>query len=463
MALWTLFALAVAQRCWNAANVQPLTGFDAPGHMGYVLTILRDHRLPHPTAGWSTFHPPLYYLMASAVWAVLEPLGPRAVLLGVRGLAVVFGLAMALVAYHIVRRLGAVRDVALVAAALVLFVPCAQMAATMEGNEAFAAGVVALGLPPLLMLQRDPRDVRVALVVGLLAGLAAISKFTGLALVVACAVPFLRRDLDRAMVRTLLALGVVFVVVAGPVYGRNVLLAGSPFPMTRTREPMATAERAQIIRPRRLTDYVTVHVDNFVRPSVFHVPGRPAGYRNRNAAMTSVPGLLYASLWYDPFAHRIPLRHHRDGVLSGPVLLALGLMPTLLVIAGVFVATGATVASRLRAPDAPLVVLAVAGTALFVLHTWVAQSTASVKGSYLLPLAPAAATFFARAVALLSGPARVVALALSLTAAVAGGVVFTEGVLFRSDPPMGPWAAWGRRLPESHILEALRYLIPPPE
>jgi hypothetical protein len=145
------------------------------------------------------------------------------------------------------------------------------------------------------------------------------------------------------------------------------------------------------------------------------------------------------------------------------VLLALGLVPTLLVIAGGFVATGAAVTSRLRAPDAPLVVLAVAGSAMFVLHTWAAQSTASVKGSYLLALVPAAAVFFARAVTLLRGPARLAALAVSLTAAVVCGVVFTEGVLFWTDPPLGPWAAWGRRLPGSHIQEALRYLIPPPE
>jgi len=382
------------------------------------------------------------------------------VLFGIRALGVLAGFAAALVTHHLVRRLGGRRDAAFVATALVLFVPCIQMSATMEGNEAFAAGVAALGLPSLLALQADPRNVRAALVAGLFAGLAAVSKFTGLALIATCAVPFLRSDLDRPMLRALLALGFSFALIAGPVYGRNVLVAGTPFPLTRTREPMYTAERVQIIRPRRVLDYVTVHLDNFLRPSVFHLTRLPASFRNRNRAMTSVPGLLYASFWYDPFAHRIPIRYHRDGIRSGPTMLALGLVPTLLMLAGLLVAMWRSVRLLLRAPEAPLVVMAFAGTAMLVLHTWTAQSTASVKGTYLLPLAPAAGVFFAQGVALLSGRWRGAALVASLAAAAVAAFVFTEGALFWSAPPgIWTWAGWGRRLPGSHIDEALRYFL----
>jgi 4-amino-4-deoxy-L-arabinose transferase-like glycosyltransferase len=459
-ALWVLVGLAAAQRAWNVSYGARLTGFDAPGHMGYVLTILREHRLPHPTEGWSTFHPPLYYAVAAAVWAALEPLGSRAVLDGIRSIGALASLGAGVVTHHLVRRLGATREVALVATALVLFVPCVQMSATMEGNEAFAAGVAALGLPSLLSLQADPRNVRAALLAGLFAGLAAISKYTGLALVVACAVPFLRADLDRAMLRALVALGFVFALVALPVYGRNVAVAGTPFPLTRTREPMYTAERVQILRPRRVLDYFTVYLDNFLRPSVFQLRHLPASFRNRNRSMTSVPGLLYASFWYDPFAHRIPIQYHRDGIRSGPTMLALGLVPTVLMIAGFFVATWRTMTRRLRAPEAPLVAMACAGVAMLVLHTWTAQSTASVKGTYLLQLAPAAGVFFANGAMLLRGRWRLAALAASLVAAAAAVVVFTEGVLFWSAPPgVVTWSAWARRLPGSHIDDALRYFM----
>ena len=448
---------------WNVLYVAPLTGFDAPGHMGYALTILRELRLPHPTEGWSTFHPPLYYAVTAAVWGVLEPLGPRAVLVGIRLLGVAAGLAAALVTHHLVRRLGGSRAVAFVATALVLFVPCVQMSATMEGNEAFAAGVAALGLPALLSLHADPRNVRTALVTGLFAGLAAITKFTGLALVAACVVPFLRTDLDRAMLRALAALGFVFALVAAPIYGRNVLVAGTPFPLTRTRDPMYTAERVQVIRPRRVLDYFTIHLDNFVRPSVFHLTRLPGSFRNRNRAMTSVPGLLYASFWYDPFAHRIPIHQHRDGIRSGPTMLALGLVPTLLMLAGLVIATWRSLKRRLRVPEAPLVAMAFAGTAMLVLHTWTAQSTASVKGTYLLQLAPVGGVFFAQAAMCLRGRWRLAALLASLAAAAAATAVFTVGILFWTPQPgVQTWTAWGKRLPGSHIQEALHFFFSPP-
>jgi 4-amino-4-deoxy-L-arabinose transferase-like glycosyltransferase len=459
-ALAAVFGVAIAQRVWNLTTIQPLNGFDAPAHMGYVLTILREHRLPHPTEGWSTFHPPLYYLAAGAVWGLLEPLGPSAVLYGIRGLGAAFGLVIALVAHRLVRRLGGSPEVAVVAAALALFVPCIATSATMEGNETFAAGLVALSLPSLLTLQAEPRDVRAALVAGLFAGLAAIAKFTGLAAIVACVVPFVRRDLDRAMVRAMACLGLVFALVAGPLYARNAFLTGSPVPMTRAGGPMHAAERAQMIGLRRILDYVTLHVDNFRRPSVFQQAGLPGSYRNRNPAMASVPGLLYASIWYDPFANRIPIAYHRDGIRSGPVLLALGVVPTLLVMAGFLIAVRRSMARRLRAAEAPLVVLSVAVVTVFLVHTWIAPSTASVKGSYLLPATPAAAVFFAGGVGLVRGRARRAALALSLGAAAAAAFVFTEGTLFWSEPLMAfMWQAWAQRLPGSHIDEAVRWLM----
>jgi hypothetical protein len=461
LGLGALFLVAAAQRAWNAWAIAPLSGYDGPAHAAYMLTILLDHRLPHPLEGWSTFHPPLYYLAGSVVWAAVEPLGPRAVLAAIRALGALLGLAAAVVAWVLVRRLGGDRTTALVATALVLFVPCVQIAATMEGNEAFAAGVTALGLPALLRLHVAPRDRRAAAAFGAAAGLALISKFSSVSLVAAALVPFVRRDFDRAMAGSLAVVAGLVVLLAGPVYARNVWLTGSPVPMTRTREPMYTVERSQIIRPRRAGDYVRLDAGALLRPSLFHVPGLPARYRNRNRAMASVPGLTYASIWWDAFAHRIPIGQHRDGVWSGPFLAHLGLVPSLTVALGFAAATLAAARTRLRDPAAPLVVMTCAALAAFVAFTWAAPSAAAVKGSYLLPLAPAAAVFFARGIGMLGPRLRAAVLALSLAAAVAAAVIFTEGVLFRSvSPAAHMWAAWARRLPGSHIADVIALFLP---
>src|SRR5262249_35186162 len=147
LAFALLLASAVVQYAWNAWRVSRLTGYDGVGHAAYVLTILRDGRLPQPLEGWSTFHPPLYYLAGALAWRALEPLGPHAIVAGLRAISALAMLAAGCVAYHLAWRSGASRGVAWTASALVLFVPCAQMAAVMEGNEALGTGLAALAIP----------------------------------------------------------------------------------------------------------------------------------------------------------------------------------------------------------------------------------------------------------------------------------------------------------------------------
>jgi hypothetical protein len=368
------------------------------------------------------------------------------------------------VTFLLVRRLGGSAWVAWVATALVLFVPCNQMAASMVGNEAFAAGVAALALPALVRLQADPRDLRAAAVAGLAAGLAAATKVTGLSVVAGCAVPFVRRPVDRRILAALGIAAATAALVAGPVYVRNALLTGSVLPMTRLLQPMRRAEAVQILRGRRLGDYVRIDPECLLRPSVFHVARVPGRYRNRNRAMTSVPGLLYASTWYDAFGHRIPLRYHRDGVTAGPALTLLGLVPTIVMLLGFAAAVACAVRSRGRAADAPLVAVALVGLAMLAAHTWRAPSTAAVKAAYLLQLAAPAGVVFARGMGLLGPRLRVAVLVASAVAAVAAALVSTDGLVFSTEP-MGPgqvrmWGVWAAKLPSSNIAEAMRLLTP---
>jgi hypothetical protein len=59
-----VFAAAVAARLWNALTPAPGWGYDAWGHVAYVLYLDLFHALPHADQGWSYFHPPLHYLLA---------------------------------------------------------------------------------------------------------------------------------------------------------------------------------------------------------------------------------------------------------------------------------------------------------------------------------------------------------------------------------------------------------------
>ncbi len=101
----TLLALAIsAHYAWNAWTVTPLSGYDGPGHAAYIFTILEEGRLPDPYQGWSTFHPPIYYVLAAGVWQLLEPLGPQAVVAGVRGIGAIALLCVGVIAFALARR-----------------------------------------------------------------------------------------------------------------------------------------------------------------------------------------------------------------------------------------------------------------------------------------------------------------------------------------------------------------------
>jgi hypothetical protein len=238
-----------------------------------------------------------------------------------------------------------------------------------------------------------------------MAGLALATKYTGLFVAVACIVPFCRGDFDKRTLRALVLCSFVGLLVAGPVYVRNIELTGSPMPMTRDLEPMKGAEESLILRERRLLDYLWINPASLLRPS-------------------------YASIWYDAHSHRIPGRFHRDGIYAGPLLTLLGIVPTALVVAGFLAALWGLLRRRGNTPDAPPVVMAIVGVLTFVTFTWTAPSAAAVKASYLLPLVVPAAVFFARGVGLLSARLRAAGLLVSAVAALAAALVFANGLVF---------------------------------
>jgi hypothetical protein len=457
-----LLVLAAGHQAWNAWSQPGFWGYDEGAHAGYALAILETGNLPDPLSGWSSFHPPVFHLVAAAVWGIFDRLPAQTIFLALRMIAGLGILAAGAVVHHLARKLTGSDPIALCATALSLFVPVAQLAGSMVGNEALAAGFAALALPPLVALQRDPHRMRSAAWAGLFAGLALATKYSGAWTLAVCAVPFLRPDLDR---RGLRALGVGFAVaalVAGPVYVRNVVLTGTPLPFTRTLEPMREHEQRMFVRERRVSDYLTVPLRCGHNPfvQVMLPDGRIAGVER---AMLNVPCLTYAGIWFDPFGIRANRSVPEQGVVAGVGLMLLGLIPTGVMLIGFARSLRRAWSSRGRAMETPLVALSVLGVASYVGFTWIAPSLSAAKASYLLPLLAPAGVFFASGAAALPRVFRVTALAVSAAAAAAAAWVFTTGVVFPAAQPMGSkfyWGKIGEQLPDSYIVEAVLRLIP---
>lgn len=462
-ALFALLLLVAAQGLWNAAAQRAFWGFDEGGHAGYALAIREDGALPHPLSGWSTFHPPAAHLLGAALWALFEPLGPRAALVALRLPSLLGALAAVGAVFRLARRLGSSEWLALCAAALAAELPATQLAASMIGNEGFAAGASALALCALVRLQEDPRRLRAAVAAGACAGLAAATKYTGLWSVAACALPFLRLDLGRRELRAAAACAGCALAIAAPAYWRNLASTGALLPMTRDREPMHSGEEWLYAGPRRVADYLAIPWDCGRYPYVTLVVegGVMAGF---NPAMQSVPCLVYSGFWFDPYGLRASRTGPSDGMAWGVALLHAGIVPTLLVALGFAHMAFSTLRSRGRAPEAPLVLLCLLGAGTFVAFTAQAPSLAAAKSSYLLPLLAPAGVAFARGCALLPKAARRVGVALSLAAAVLACFVFTTGTVFppaRTDISIVFWTRIGTQLPGSRISEATARLLGP--
>jgi 4-amino-4-deoxy-L-arabinose transferase-like glycosyltransferase len=356
-------------------------------------------------------------------------------------------LATGTLAFGVTRGLGHAPAVAALAAALVCLVPCARLAATMVGNEALAAALAGWAAAAGVRLHADPRSLRRAAGAGLAVGLALATKFTGVFAAPVLLVPYLRRDLDR---RTLRAAAVALLVAAaagGLPYLRNVALTGSPIPMTRDRDPVAKVEKQLTIRERRAADYLWFDPAVFRLPLVYQIADDTSRRDGLNPVMTNVWGLAYASAWYDAHEVRVVAPERRTGARVGQVLLALGLLPTALMLAGGALCLRDWLVRGSAAPAAPVTAMALVGIAAFVAFTARAPTTAAVKASYLLPVTVPAAVFFARGVEALGSRARWIGLAGSGLAMAAAAVAFTTGVVFSTDtrvwPPRPPWLTPG--------------------
>jgi 4-amino-4-deoxy-L-arabinose transferase-like glycosyltransferase len=458
-----LLGAAAAHYAWNSAAQPGFWGYDEGGHAAYALEILETGSLPHPQRGWSTFHPPFYYLLAAGAWRLLEPLGPRAVLTGLRLISAFGVLATAGVVYALARRLTGSAPIALVASALTLFVPVAQLSATMAGNEALAAGLVALALFCLVRLQDDPTNARAALGAGILAGLAFATKFSGAFAVAACAVPFLRADLAAPARRALALCALAITLIAGPVYLRNALETGNALPFTRSAQPLVREHESRwASAPRRLVDYLRVPLGcgQYPYANVVAPGGLLAGF---NPDMQSVPCLTYAGMWFDPFGVRANRTQPGDGVAWGFALLSAGIVPSLLIAFGLGHAVHRVFASRGRVPEAPLLAVTALALPAYVGFTWQVPSLSAVKASYLLPLLAPAGVYFAQGCALFPTPVRRFALGWSLTAAALAAWVFTTGVVFppgNAPASRGYWLSIGHQLPDPYVSQAAQRLIP---
>ncbi len=269
-----LFSLVV--RLHDAWAFPPLRDPDAAGHALNVAALF-EGRLPDPRS-WSGGHPPLFHAIGAALWRVLPEAVPVHVALRLVSVAAWLG-AVAIVWRVLRRRVGDVD--AAVTCALLLGVPGVVIATSAMSNDPLCALLVTATLARLVDAGAGgPPSARHAALTGLLAGLAALAKASGLAVVglAGAGTLFASRRSPRAALRNVLAFGLVAAAVAGPHYARLLAeLPGSPFEVAIGYA--GSEERRAVSEALALP---------------------PETFRPR------VPVWMHAALWGDPFQEFLP-------------------------------------------------------------------------------------------------------------------------------------------------------------
>ena len=185
---WLILGVACALAlAYNWAIIVGL-GPDEGRHMNYVKLLLDQHRLPvienadpshyRETANAHAFHPPLYHLLLLPFYALFRGLPDASAWHLVRAVSSLFCLASLPLLYEIALAGSRDRTVTRLTVATVALVPIFGMTAGIINNDAAALFFTSLFLYLLTVRFAARRDLKSALILGVVLGLGGLCKAT---------------------------------------------------------------------------------------------------------------------------------------------------------------------------------------------------------------------------------------------------------------------------------------------
>jgi len=169
----------------NAFSYPPFRGFDARGHIEYVLYVASQWRVPLAAEGWSLHHPPLFYTLAAALYASLSgnvEATQGTALKAVQFISAASAVGSVVCAYLSLRQLYPNDNtMQLLGVSVAAFLPMNLYMMGMITNETMAAFMISLALYLLLRVGfKKDYTVRDVCLLGVLNGLALLTKVTAL-------------------------------------------------------------------------------------------------------------------------------------------------------------------------------------------------------------------------------------------------------------------------------------------
>lgn len=195
---WLLLAGWVVLAANNIWRVPVGMGFDLNGHYEYIQYLVHFLGLPLATDGWQMFQPPLFYLLAAPWYAVLLPhVSDEVIVKVLRVIPLLCGLAQIEIVYRAARTVFPDKeDLQTIATVVGGLLPMQIYISLVIGNEPLAGCLTAVVVLTCFKLLVDPqrqRRQRFFIALGVLWGLALLSKLTPLLLAPLVAIAVLRQ------------------------------------------------------------------------------------------------------------------------------------------------------------------------------------------------------------------------------------------------------------------------------
>ena len=389
--------LAAALRVWNAVFGPLFYGYDAWGHISYVFFLDMYRAIPYADQGWSYFHPPLHYLFG---WVLMQSGDPTVLVVGLSlvGSAASLGIA-ALGAWVVHRTLPGRPGLSLLGFTALAFLPVHVSTSPMPGNEMSAALFGALAFAAHLRNEMRWNPARGGdLLTGILLGLAMLTKFTNVIVLLAIGaltcLRWLRAGGKRAPLSRLasrsVAIGVPILLLAGPYYALNVVEFGTPFMTSADVHEVHRIQASQPPGERSFVDFFRFSAAVFEES----VPTAPH-------MIHAVWPNTYLNVWFDTFREsQLPFPRdvtphsfiHQLTIFFG----LMGLVPSLVALYGAGVSARRARQDPGNVIDVGMWILALGTLAAFMLFAIRVPTWAALKASYLLGLSLPYAVFLAR-------------------------------------------------------------------
>lgn len=395
-----LFFIAACIRINNNFRFAPACGYDADGHLSYIYQLKAGWGTPRANEGWSTFHPPLYYFVMAGLWKQLGQKFTWPVHTLFRLFSMVMNLGLAVLVVMAINMLWPKKyALSLLGLCFVLFVPLHIYSSAMIGNEQTAAFFISLGLVLLITYNQRPQQrMFLAILMAIISGLALLSKYTGIFLIMTITICLAQKIIFETGRRkehslNLVLILLICILISGSFYWRNISLFGTPFPLSQNYACVAEVMKKQQPGQRRWLDLVGFDFTIFHDPVLRKVREGISPSRSRY-----IWSLVYSNFWFESFSHFFVLYcdHWRQNL--GKLLLLLGIFPSLLFILEIGRESFQALRHKLDTSAFPLLVLFLLNLCAFIFFNLKTPQFSAGKATYFLASTLPLSIFMSRGV-----------------------------------------------------------------